>query len=218
MRYVRKVATARRLSRYLEVAEVPRLNLGCGANVLDGWFNTDLEPMRGAHYLDAAHDFPFPDQCFSYIFSEHMIEHLAFPRALNMLRECFRVLVRGGTLRIATPDLVVACSLVADHRDPSADEYTRWSISEFVPWAPAPLPAFAVNQIFRGFGHLFLFDATTLGAVLRDVGFADIRRPPYGQSTDEHLRNIEGHGDLVSARKHIEFETLIIEATRPAAA
>src|SRR5438477_50522 len=79
---------------------------GAGFNSLPGWLNTDLEPKSASViYLDAAKPLPFAYSTFDYIFSEHVIEHIPYPQGLSMLKECFRVIKPGGTIRIATPNL-----------------------------------------------------------------------------------------------------------------
>ena len=45
------------------------LNLGCGPNILEGWLNTDIEPIDDrVVYLDAGKPFPFEDETFDFIF------------------------------------------------------------------------------------------------------------------------------------------------------
>jgi predicted SAM-dependent methyltransferase len=202
------------VSAYLAEADTPALNLGCGPNLLDGWLNTDRDPRPGAFYLDATHPFGLPDDSVRYVFSEHMIEHLPVATATDMLRECRRVLQPGGTLRIATPDLERICALVGADRSPVADDYVRWSIRTFLPGAPDHLPAFAVNQLFRAWGHRFLYDFASLEWVLREAGFEEVRRCEYGDSDDPFLRGLEQHGGSDEDRARVAFETMVVQARR----
>ena len=47
---------------------------------------------------------PFPDDQFDFVFSEHFFEHLFFDEALGLMKECHRVLARGGVMRVVVPD------------------------------------------------------------------------------------------------------------------
>src|SRR4051812_40618920 len=91
--------------RYLRENTVHKLQIGCGGNYLEGWFNTDLSPNAHRTGLNATRRFPFADNTFDYILSEHMIEHVPYDMGRVILSECHRVLKPGGTLRIVTPDL-----------------------------------------------------------------------------------------------------------------
>ncbi|HXW69230.1 MAG TPA: methyltransferase domain-containing protein, partial [Dissulfurispiraceae bacterium] len=74
--------------------------------MLDGWFNTDACPIdKRVFYIDVSRRLPVDDRTFDYLFSEHLIEHLTYMDALNMLKECHRIIRPGGRIRIATPDI-----------------------------------------------------------------------------------------------------------------
>lgn len=47
---------------------------------------------------------PIPDRSIDFIFSEHFFEHLLFPDAVALFRECSRVLKPGGIIRTVVPD------------------------------------------------------------------------------------------------------------------
>lgn len=86
--------------------------------------------------LDATSRYPFPSAAFRQFHTEHFIEHLSLPDAAAMLEECRRVLVPGGRLRVATPDLAFLLGLTEppippdpERRDESrrlADRYAAW--------------------------------------------------------------------------------------------
>tara|TARA_Y100000588_G_scaffold378576_1_gene459317 strand:+ start:790 stop:1500 length:711 start_codon:yes stop_codon:yes gene_type:complete len=46
----------------------------------------------------------FPDDTFTFIFSEHLLEHFQHEVANSLIREMARVLMPGGVLRICVPD------------------------------------------------------------------------------------------------------------------
>jgi predicted SAM-dependent methyltransferase len=94
------------VANYLSQNNVRKLHIGCGSHILPGWLNSDyFTRSSDILHLDATRPFPFNDDEFDYIFSEHMIEHISYSQGFLMLTECFRVLKRNGQIRISTPDL-----------------------------------------------------------------------------------------------------------------
>lgn len=197
---------------YLVSHRVRKLQVGAGHNHLPDWLNTDRAPDSGAIYLDATKPFPSSDETFDYVFSEHLIEHLSFEEGLAMLRESHRVLKPGGRIRIATPDLETIIGLKNATPGSVEEHYVKWIVDNFVPHAERDLACYAINQLFRGWGHKFLYDRATLGAVLEKVGFTDVCPYAFGDSADEELSGVEGHGTENGNRLMSEFETMILEA------
>ena len=54
---------------------------------------------------DVRKKLPFDDRSVDFIYSSHLIEHLRKDEAEKVLRECFRVLKKGGLIRLVVPDL-----------------------------------------------------------------------------------------------------------------
>ncbi len=204
------------IASYLESHRVRKLHIGAGHNHLPGWLNTDRDPNSGAVYLDAAEPFPFEDATFDYVYSEHLIEHLPYEAGLFTLEECRRILKPGGRIRIATPDMERIVSLQYAPPGGVEERYARWLTESYFPEAAGRRWAvYAINQVFRGWGHRFLYDQHTLQAVLEKVGFTAIRPRSFGQSDDVNLIGVKGHGLEAGNRQMSEFETMILEATRP---
>ncbi len=213
-----------RISDYLETHEVRKLQLGAGSNPLPGWLNTDLLPDQyPAHRdrivrLDARSRFPLPDMSFDYITSEHQISILSVTEGMGMLSECFRVLRPNGRLRIATPDVASFLGLYGDHLDDAQRHYMDWVMRRYWPDIHTDSPqSFVVNKMFSGHGHQFIYDETTLTALLTDAGFTDITGWPPGESPDPELRGVESHGRALGDEAVNRFETMVLEAVRPAA-
>lgn len=154
-----------------------KLHIGSGPQILDGWINIDNQPYPGVdRVLDVSAGLPFED--VQFIFAEHFIEHLPFDAATALMRESRRVLRDDGVLRLSTPNLDWVW----------ASHYKKVMTRE-----EAVLACFAINRAFRGWGHQFLYNETTLRALLLDAGFGTVTRCEYGESTHEELRGIERH-------------------------
>lgn len=200
---------------YLASSAEPRLQLGAGTNVFPGWFNTDAAPASAdVYFLDSTRTFPFEDGTLSYVYSEHHLEHLAFPGGLATLRECHRVLRPGGALRIATPDLDAIVSLLKTDLTTEQRRYVDFIAERYLhPDMPRSATA-VVNNAFRNWGHQFLYDHSTLADSLTRAGFVDVRGVELTESTHPLLRNLEHHGDFVGDEGINRYETMVVEATR----
>jgi len=94
------------------------------------WIHVDIKDCDKKLEFATASVLPFPDNSQEIIYSTHMIEHLT-PNALEIfVRECFRVLKRGGYLRFEAPDAEILVKAAKEKdsrfiemfRDPSCAE------------------------------------------------------------------------------------------------
>ena len=102
---------AARLMLATAVAAGPlQLHLGC--NTVD--FGPDWVHIDAAHHAHvSSHDvktLPFADGAASIVYSSHMFEYFDRDEAKEVLAEWFRVLMPGGTVRIAVPDFEAVAS------------------------------------------------------------------------------------------------------------
>jgi predicted SAM-dependent methyltransferase len=168
--------------------------LGSGKVPIPSWINIDVESNVADVCLDLRKPLPFPDRSVAFIFAEHFIEHLSREEGVGLLRECARVLVDEGVLRLSTPDLkwLVAMYLIG-----RVDEWGEL-------WAPSS-PCCLVNEGMRNWGHLFVYDSSELAAVLAEAGFLFVRAAKWRESIEPELSNLE------TRPYHRE---LIVEATK----
>lgn len=154
-----------------------KLHLGCGPVIHKGWVNIDNQRYPGVDkVLDVTKKLPYDN--VDYIFAEHFIEHLSYENALKLMREARRALRDDGVLRLSTPNLdwVWITHYKLDATEPEAVN-----------------ACFYLNRAFRGWGHQFLYNETTLKATLAEAGFSHFERVEYGESRHEALRGLERH-------------------------
>ena len=203
----------RKINDYLKSSTVVKLHLGSGTNYLAGWLNTDLQPATDRFvFVDASEPLALDAQTVDYIFTEHMIEHIELDGAISLLDECYRILKPGGKIRISTPCLDHFIELF-NCRKPAQAEYICWVIEKYFPNVSSLQAAYAINNIFYGFGHKFIYDMDTLKSMLKKAGFSNISIQSPGLSDDENFCNIEGHHNVIGDEFN-RLETMVLEAAR----
>lgn len=98
-----------------------KINLGCGSKFHPDWTNIDFvssHPDVIAHNLNSG--IPFENESFDVAYSSHVLEHFTKSNAVYFLKECFRVLKKGGIIRIVVPDLEMICRLYLENLDKAA--------------------------------------------------------------------------------------------------
>lgn len=181
-----------------------RLNIGCGKTPLDGWINTDLEPsLPDVQYLDATKEFPYIDNYFDIVFSEHMFEHIDLGGQTNMLREVYRTLKQGGTFVLTCPTMEFLIDLYNNPTTENNKKYIEFH-SKFYggPYnrffgTDEPLQkSIVINNFMHMWGHLSIYDCPTIMQMLDTVGFVDIVEHKVGEFLYEG-EALEQHGRVI---------------------
>ena len=156
------------------------LDVGCGWNVHPQNINLDYAWRPGIDIVcDIRRGIPLPDQYVIGIFTEHCLEHISLRDCLFVLSECRRVLRPGAYLRIVVPDLEIYIQQYVGHRPmPYADDDLVDDLYS---------PAMSINRIMRAHGHQFIYDFLTLQKLLTAVGFIEVKKCSFGESSDPGL-------------------------------
>lgn len=177
-------------------AQLAKYHLGSGGKNIDGWRNHDIE-------IDLRKPLPFPNESASHMLAEHVIEHVTHKEAWCFMEECYRVLARGGIVRIAIPDFARLTSEISDeyrlavksggHGDGSIKSCLRAMVFEH--------------------GHQAVWTEQLLVHMLEAVGF---KATPfdYSQSQDSQLVNVEQHWKTVGLGV-AKCETSVVEGLKP---
>lgn len=209
------------INNYLETHLEKKLHLGCGTNILNDWLNTDYgKPNLDVVFLDVIKPYPLPSQSFDFILAEHLIEHIHYSDAKKMLAESYRVLKKGGTLRIGTPSLEKYIQVYQNSSNDLENAVLKTMIDHWIrtgfynaknyrPSLGDYNPAFFLNDIFLNYEHKFIYNYIVLKELLEKTGFTKIKLENAGLSTHPQLNQVETHIDEVNS-----FLTLTIEAQK----
>jgi len=81
-----------------------QVQIGGGSHRIDGFFNIDLVPPADLIW-DVREGIPLPDASAEFVFSEHFLEHIDYPRsAKRYASEVHRILKPGGQAVTGVPD------------------------------------------------------------------------------------------------------------------
>jgi predicted SAM-dependent methyltransferase len=161
------------------------LHAGAGGHYIDNWINIDF---LGTGPIDAAADLsqsiPIRDGALDYIHSEDFIEHIDLAAGKRFIAEAYRVLKRGGVMRVLTPDLRALIERVYIDRDP---HHIRWCADALDSEGPCE----SLNMHLRMNGdHRFIYDEELLTRLLREAGFK-VRPVRWNRSKDPALRFLD---------------------------
>ena len=204
------------------------LHCGSGRTLHRGFLNSDVMPLRDSQgqesvagrvccfqqqlfYLqhDQTTPLPIEDACFDWVFSEHFIEHISLEQAVAWLREVYRVLKPGGIARISTPDLALYAN---GYGDPEQTFYRRHHAQlQAMGMRGSPSRrAWMLNQIFRNYGHQWIYDQEELTLAAAAAGFDPrlVQRCRYRQGAVPELAELD--------QEIRSDESLYVEIQRPA--
>ncbi len=212
-----------------------KLNIGCGLTVLSGWVNIDNSLSawlakrlwlrrifaifyaipntpwpKNIYFYDIRKGLPFPDNSTEIIYSSHLLEHLYKQEALFFMKECYRVLVYGGVIRIIVPDLAkYAEQYIKRIREENKEILIKEIPSErFLEGLNIFEERLKIKNLFLKFYknlksdkniHKWMYDEYSLTALLRENSFGNIRSKRCYESLIKDIEKLEDHTRLGNA-------------------
>jgi Uncharacterized protein conserved in bacteria len=134
--------------------------------------------------LDVRAGLPFPDNSIEFIYSCHMMEHIHIDEAINLLRECKRVLTATGYMRLTLPDFEYALR-IADGQ--VASDFPRRFNSRH---------GQAINFLFCDGQHKFAFSQEVIQELAAELGFSEVVGAGNEDVNIANLQDIEPCGSF----------------------
>lgn len=161
-----------------------KLNLGCGNKVKKDFVNIDLNKHADLR-LDLRKILPFNENSVDYIYSEHFFEHINYYdyTAINCLRDYYRILKKGGKIRIVIPNMENSFIAYVNR------DYEYFKEIYEINKLPISKYATLVDYLNLGtsiFKHKFNYDFEKMNLLLYKIGFKDIKKDSFNPKEDSH--------------------------------
>ena len=173
-----------------------------------GWAARRLLGYRGVgfpshvRYVTLTGPLPFEARSVHAVYLSHVLEHLHLDEGCRLLRECHRILVDGGLVRIVVPDtehILREYQSSTSNRDGGACV----ALNERLGFRPLSRPAALLQRAYVALtdfhAHKFMYDRYFLRQCLEQAGFVGIEEAQFAQSRIPEIADVEletriGHG------------------------
>lgn len=168
--------------RHIVLSKIPLFawvlfKIGRLSNEQYQWHKNKL--FKSVKYGDARKKLKFRPSSVDFFYSSHMIEHLFYDEAVFFLKETFRILKKGGVLRLCFPDWDRI--RIQDNFDGSL---------------------FARNKKQLKHAHKWLWTFDSMKSILIEIGFQNILRCEFRRGDFPDLAQLENrHGLIMQAEK-----------------
>jgi predicted SAM-dependent methyltransferase len=170
------------------------INLGCGPYGKEyGWINLDLFPIQHVYIrADCRKELFFSNNSCLGVYIEMFLEHVdPFDELPFLLKECYRVLMPKGVLRIIVPD---AEKFINAYVNDGWDEMNSISYGK-EDWSLMYSNKMeALNHVFlQGYEHFGGWDFERLKSVLQFAGFVKINLVQFNKGVFKEIIDREFH-------------------------
>jgi len=80
-----------------------KLNVGCGNDYKEGWWNVDIGSCKKDQIVDISKELPFENGQFEYVFAQHVMEHIPKESFFKIFGEIHRVMASNAVLEFIVP-------------------------------------------------------------------------------------------------------------------
>lgn len=183
--------------------ENKQLHLGCGSKYIPGFIHCDLADYEHIDFKQDIRDLSnFGNESIDLIYCSHALEYFDRHEVIEVLTEWYRILKKGGVLRLAVPDFQAIVNVYLkyndlEHQGILGPLYGKWQNSNTT----------------ETFYHKTTWDFKSLSKALVNIGFRNVQRyniedtihKDYDDYSQAYVPHMDRNGILIS---------LNIEATK----
>ena len=215
---------------------IKKVNLGCGPIGKEDWINIDWGILAFLHKYHFVENFllacklfpkgynikwpknlflhncrsklPFKEGSIDFIYSSHFIEHMRRFETERILKDCYRVLKKGGVMRLVIPDLELLTRKYIEkdkgffyalnnllNNDPNPKDEIFLAdvlLDSFFP-VSYKKPYQGIHRLYSFFirPHLWMYDFNSLEGILKNAGFGKIRKLNYREGKVPDLDKLD---------------------------
>ena len=137
-----------------------KLHLGCGEKYIPGFIHIDIRKFEHIDYVTSIDNlYMFKDNTVDLIYASHILDHVKRAETEVVLSEWYRVLKKGGILRIAVSNFEAVVEIYLKNKN----------LEEL-------MGLLYGGQTYENNYHYRTFDFQSLSNILRKVGFRKIYR------------------------------------------
>ncbi|MCX7978626.1 MAG: methyltransferase domain-containing protein [Bdellovibrionaceae bacterium] len=132
------------------------LNVGCGSVFVcsDDWCNLDYSPRSAAvRKWDLLDKLPFKEESVELVYSSHFVEHVPRQLVPDLLRDYYRVLKPGGSIRLVLPDLENMAKEYLHKRSTGEHDKADLVVLELIDQSVRKRPGGYLGEVLRDIRH-----------------------------------------------------------------
>lgn len=160
-----------------------RIQIGGGSHMLTGYVNIDIVPPADIVW-DVREGIPVPDSVCDYLFTEHFLEHIDYPRSVKkVVADLFRIMKIGGKVVVGVPDSEMAAKSYVNKDYEFKKKAMELWYSKRNCLEDFNTDIDLLNYHFRDQDddpkynpHMWAYDFEKLTSLLKDVGFKSVDR------------------------------------------
>jgi predicted SAM-dependent methyltransferase len=147
----------------------------------------------------------FPDNSVDGIYASHLLEHLSRSKARVFVQECYRVLSRGGVIRLVVPDLrsyieeYIALKNETPESPLPANKFIElMNTCHWHEWENLSFPLRIYRAMKDFLSHKWVYDRESLMALLQEAGFTGVSEMRFLDSAIPVIADVEREEKEVS--------------------
>jgi predicted SAM-dependent methyltransferase len=193
------------IKNYYKKSEKKKIHFGAGKKRIKTFLNSDI---MGKCPIDITKKLPFKNNSIDIIYSNHLIEHIYLKNFKFFLKECKRVLKKGGIIIIQTPSLEKIARELYNNKNNKNKKFILETHKKYSLEKQVTSSSYMNDVMHICFGHKYLYDYELFSNLTLERKFKKISKVEDNISfPDSNL-----YEELKKYKKEHKFWDLVTES------